>query len=523
MTCNDWRHEFALKLAPENILLQEQNVSILTIQADAWQSASKTAITFNCRFAAIWAKEVNQNFQLNIPLELNGKYLLLRTEIPIAKPEIASWANIYPAANRPERHTHDMFGVIFLDHPDCKRWTRHQAWSETEYPLRKNFSPNNPAIEKETPPDVDYPFFKLDGSGVCEVPVGPVHAGIIEPGHFRFQIAGEDVLNLEERFGYVHKGIEKLSENMEIKSLIRLAGRVSGDSTVAYAWATCQACENAINIEPPKRALFIRAIMSERERVANHLGDIGAICNDVGFAFAYYQFSRLKELWLRLNAEIFQHRFMMDCITFGGVKQDLTTNDIGKMHQEIADFKQELIELFAIIENSESLQDRLKTTGILTQEIAEKIGAVGYVGRASNCDYDLRRDAPYLPYDELSIKVPIFQEGDVAARLKVRAKEIMVSLELINELLNTLPATELQFNYTGSFKNCEGIGLIEAWRGELLVYVSFDENGKIDRYYPRDPSWLNWPALEQLIHGNIVPDFPVCNKSINCSYSGHDL
>lgn len=495
--------------------------SINSVQAGGWLKSGTEMHARDYRLAAIWAAHIGEFMQVNACFEKNGEYSLIRTEINSAQPEIDSLATVYPAANRLERHAHDMFGIIFAGHPNLTRWTRHKAWHKNEFPLRKDFVFKTDT--QETPPDNDYPFVRIEGSGVCEVPVGPVHAGIIEPGHFRFHIAGEDILNLEERLGYVHKGIEKIAEGRDINGLLRLAGRVSGDSTVAHAWAACMACEAAAKIEVPARALFMRAIMAERERIANHLGDIGAICNDVGFAFAYYQFGRLRELWQRLNLEIFGHRFMMDCIIFGGVKLDLSKLKIKAMHRQIAEFKEEAAELFTIIDRNDSLQDRLKTTGILKHDLAKKIGALGYVGRASGCSYDARQKLGYAPYDQINITVPVFMAGDVAARLKVRAKEILVALNALEELLAKLPLGAVSAEKNILPVNAEGLGIVEGWRGEILTYVGFDGNGKVSRFFPRDPSWCNWPALELLIQNNIIPDFPVCNKSVNGSYAGHDL
>jgi Ni,Fe-hydrogenase III large subunit len=475
-----------------------------------------------------------------------------------------------------ERHTHDMFGIAFVAHPDNRRWTRHQAWDAKQFPLRKSFSvTTTPTIstfqnagfvsngtiplvnqiqarrhcfldpeftfyvneeskkqgqrsinlidERYTPPDSSYPFIPVSGSGVCEIPVGPVHAGIIEPGHFRFQIAGEDIITLEERLGYTHKGIEKIAEKSTVDKLIKLAGRVSGDSTASYAWSACSALENATLLEIPKRALHIRAIISERERIANHLGDFATICNDVAYSFAYYQLTRLKELWLRLNASIFKHRFMMDCIIIGGVAVDLSVENCKNMREQITIFKQELNELLFIFEAHSGLHDRIKTTGILTFEQAKLFGVLGYAGRASGQKLDLRSNLAYPPYDKLKLRVPIFNTGDVLARLRVRFQEILVSLDLIEQLLDTLPAGIIHTPWIKTNQIIEGIGLIEGWRGEIITFVRLGSDGLVERYFPRDPSWFSWLALEQLIHGNIVPDFPVCNKSINASYSGVDL
>ena len=291
----------------------------------------------------------------------------------------------------------------------------------------------------QTPPDDAYKFLFAHGAGVYEIPVGPVHAGIIEPGHFRFQAVGEQVLNLEERLGYVHKGTEKIAEGRDPQALARLAARVSGDTTVAHSWAACMAMEKAATVQVPERALFLRAIMAERERIANHLGDIGAVCNDVAFSFSFYQFGRLREEWQRLSRDAFGHRFMMDCVVPGGVANDIGTMVIESMHAQNSVIRQELDKLIALQNELPSLEDRLVTTGYLSPELAATIGCQGYVGRASGVDYDLRRDAPYAPYDRLNVHVPCYHYGDVAARVRVRVEEIRESLEMIETLLAELP------------------------------------------------------------------------------------
>jgi len=498
------------------------NITTLHLDHNNWQKAASNAAKLNYRFANIWAQDLGENIEINIILELQASYILLRTLVDINVPTIPSFTPYFPAANRLERHTHDMFGIVFFAHPDNRRWIRHQAWFAEQFPLRKNF-PATKAPTTITPPDSNYPFLPISGSGIYEIPVGPVHAGIIEPGHFRFQVAGEDIITLEEHLGYTHKGIEKIAEGRKIDALIKLAGRVSGDSTASYAWSACSALENATCLEIPQRALHIRAIISERERIANHLGDFAAICNDVSYTFAYYQLTRLKELWLRLNASIFRHRFMMDCIIPGGVAMDINTENYQAMHQQILNFKSELNGLLPIFEAHSGLHGRIKTTGILTIEQAKIFGVLGYVGRSSGHKFDLRSDLAYPPYDKFKIHVPVFNTGDVLARLRVRFQEILFSLELIEQLLNTLPSGTIHTPWLTPTQTVEGIGLIEGWRGEIITFIRLNSDGLIERYFPRDPSWFSWPALEQLVLGNIVPDFPVCNKSINGSYSGVDL
>lgn len=523
----DWLPDFLTRLNDQHVPVRHDSATALApahlieIDPENWARVAELAAACDARWAALWGDQQGGVIVLHALLEYADDYMALRTEVLLDELSLPSQALHYPAAERPERHLQDMFGLLFEGNPSPRRWTRHQAWPEDRYPLRIDFpvQGEHPGV---TPPDNEYPFEKIQGSGVYEIPVGPVHAGIIEPGHFRFQAVGEEVLRLEERLGYVHKGIEKIAIGRNPQSLARLAGRVSGDSSVAHTWAACQAMERALSCDVPQRALILRALLCERERVANHLWDIAAICNDVSFAFAWYQLGRLREVWLRRNAELFGHRLLMDRIVPGGVSVDIEPAAIPPLLAEHRALDKELAGLFDILDDHPSLDDRLLTTGILVPEQAKRLGAVGYVGRASDQGFDLRRDNPYPPYDQLNVNVPLYQEGDVAARVRVRMKEIRIALQLMDQLLEKLPDGPLLSDWPQG-KAGEGLGAIEGWRGEIVSYVRLDQNGKVARFFPRDPSWLTWPALEQLIGGNIVPDFPVCNKSVNGSYSGHDL
>ena len=494
--------------------------SVITAPPGQWRALAQAAQNAGMRWCGFWAREINTGLESFSCLELGGSYLIIRSQLG-ADAALPSLAPIYPAADRPERHAHDLLGIQLADQPDNRRWTQHQAWAKGQYPLRADFH----WLPPDTPVTGDhlYPFVPGHGPGVVEIPVGPVHAGIIEPGHFRFQAIGEIVLNLEERLAYTHKGIEKLAVGRDASGLARLAGRVSGDTTVGHTWAACQAMERAVGLEVPEWSLYLRAILAERERIANHLGDVAGICNDVGFGFGYYQLGRLREICLRENQEIFGHRLLMDCVVPGGVAVDITAEAVKRMEQSATHCADEIAAIVTILEDFESLEDRLMGTGRLTPECAAELGAVGYVGRASGQSFDVRRDAAYAPYDRLDVQVPGYRAGDVAARAKVRTDEIQVSLRLILELLKSLPEGPPNSEWITPRSSCEGMGFIEGWRGEIMTYVRFADDGAIARFYPRDPSWLIWPALELLMQNNIVPDFPVCNKSVNGSYSGHDL
>jgi Ni,Fe-hydrogenase III large subunit len=494
---------------------------LLHVGAESWAAIARIAAELACRHAGIWADQVGGTLVVHACFTRNGDYLVCVTDLPLDRPELASHSRIFPGVARLERWIQDMFGIRILDHPDPRRWIRHRAWADQSHPLRADFPLHgNPPVH--TPADDDYPFLPVLGNSVYQIPVGPVHAGIIEPGHFRFHAIGEDVLQLEQRLGYAHKGIEKIAVGRDAEGLARLAGRISGDSTVAHAWAACQALERAARVEVPARALGLRAILAERERIANHLGDIGAICNDVGFSFALMQCSRLREDVLRLNRASFGHRLMMDCVVPGGVAIDLDPSQHAPLRKQNATLAAELDVLLPILDDQPSLEDRLAAAGVLSHEDARQLGVVGYAGKASGIDCDARRDHRYPPYDRLTVRSPCLADGDIAARVEVRALEIRESLGLIDRLLDDLPGGMRRAEWPARMAG-QGLGIVEGWRGEILSHVRLDAAGRVARFFPRDPSWFSWPALERLIHGNIVPDFPVCNKSINGSYSGHDL
>lgn len=527
----DWLSEYLAELEDEHVVVHSGSASalapahLLRIDPEDWGKAAAVARNMDLRWAGIWGDEQDDDIVVSALMANQGDYVVLRTTVHSDTPEIASHTPIYPGADRLERHLRDMLGVRFTDHPDPRRWSRHQAWREDEYPLRADF-PVAGHPPRRTPADADYPFPRIEGAGVYEIPVGPVHAGIIEPGHFRFQAAGEPILRLEERLGYVHKGIEKIAVGRDAEGLARLAGRISGDSTVAHAWAACQALERAYGVRPPERASIIRGLLCERERIANHLGDIGAICNDVGFAFAQMQCQALREQWQRRSAELTGHRLMMDVVIPGGVMINLDDAAIATLREDHARLREQARGLFDILDDQPSLEDRLLTTGYLSPETAKSWGASGYVGKASGQAIDLRAEGLYAPYTRLQFNIALSENGDVAARMGIRQEEVFSSLNLMDQMLDML---EQQSDRTDIYTKLphapggEGLGLVDGWRGEIVSYVRLDEQGRVARFFARDPSWFTWPALERIVLGNIVPDFPVCNKSVNGSYSGHDL
>ena len=302
----------------------------------------------------------------------------------------------------------------------------------------------------------------------------------------------------------------------------RLAGRTSGDSTVAYALAFAHAVEAAMEVEVPPRAIYLRALMAELECLANHFGDIGAICNDASFALMHAQCGILREKTLRAAQSCFGHRLMMDAVVPGGVARDLgpsCVTEVAALLEEIRHLFPQLVELY---DNTASLQDRTATTGVLRGELARQFGAGGYVGRASGRAFDARKMPGYAPYDRLDFEVPVFEAGDVNARVWVRIREVEQSLALIDQISRGLPAGAIRVAIDPADEVRDGLGVAEAFRGDVLVWLRL-EGGGVARCHLRDPSWFQWPLLEAAIEGNIVADFPLCNKSFNCSYSGHDL
>ena len=353
--CYGWLEKLVTRLHKSNITLLECHASkgrqrAYSVSSEDWSRLAVYLHEQQLRFAGLWVDYDDEQFRVFACVEKHGDHLLLHTQLPASQRDIKSWSLIYPAANGFERHAADLFGLSFLDSPDQRRWVRHAAWPASVFPLQTQNVDQH--FVADAPPDADFPFHRIDGDAVYEIPVGPVHAGIIEPGHFRFHAMGETVLSLELRLGYVHKGIEKLAQGADTEKLLRLAGRVSGDSTVAHAWAAAKAIESASETDVPERALLLRALLCERERVANHLGDIGAVCNDVGFSFAHSQFSRLREQWLRLNAQWCGHRLLMDQIMVGGVACNIDANISTAMQHDGQHLRTELATLTKLLRDN---------------------------------------------------------------------------------------------------------------------------------------------------------------------------
>jgi Ni,Fe-hydrogenase III large subunit/Ni,Fe-hydrogenase III component G len=496
------------------------------VSAYNWTAAALAVAEKKGRLLSLWATDASgQDSGMVVSAVYVVKEGLVWLSLPINANNslYPGLSGIFPIASRMQRAAADLAGVIAEGSQDTRQWLNHGAWPTDYFPLRQKLSGQEVFPDQQLK---NYPFVRVEGDGVHEIPVGPVHAGIIEPGHFRFSIVGEKVLRLEERLGYTHKGIEKRFTQLPPLEAYQLAGRISGDSTVAYAWVYCMALESAANCSIPMRASWLRALMLERERIANHLGDLGALGNDAALAFGLAQFSRLREDWLRLSQEVFGHRLMMDCIIPGGVVSDVDRITIERLCSQCDIIEREVQILRRVYDEHAGLQDRFITTGRVQPELATQLGLIGLAGRASGQAIDLRCNHPWPPYDTLDVKMATHRNGDVAARVTVRFEEVFESLRLIRAICAGLPDGEIHTKVNLPENTTVGAGWIEGWRGEIFVALELDGMAKENRIlncHCHDPSWQNWPVLEHAVIGNIVPDFPLINKSFNLSYSGHDL
>jgi Ni,Fe-hydrogenase III large subunit/Ni,Fe-hydrogenase III component G len=483
------------------------------VTAPVWRDVGKELAAGRAALLGLWGDADNGGaasaVHMAVTADDNGDIAVVT--LPCPDRSFPSVGALHPPAIRFERAIKSLFGLEPRGAPDARPWLDLGFW-DVRHPLGETGAA--PARRDA------YAFLPVEGESLHQIPVGPVHAGIIEPGHFRFTAGGETVVRLEQRLGYVHKGIEALMAGAPIERGARLAARTSGDSTVAYGIAFAHAVEAALDVEPPPRALYLRALMAELERLANHFGDIGAICNDASFALMHAHTGVLRELVLRACEAAFGHRLMMDRVVPGGIAHDLNPDGAKPIVELLQQIRRRFPQLVELYDNTASLQDRTVATGIVGAELARQFAAPGHVGRASGRAVDARKRPGYAPYDRLDFTVPVFSAGDVDARVWVRIREVEQSLALIEQALAALPDGPIACAVAEA--SGEGLGFAESFRGDVLVWLRL-ERGRIARCHLRDPSWLQWPLLEAAIEGNIVADFPLCNKSFNCSYSGHDL
>jgi Ni,Fe-hydrogenase III large subunit/Ni,Fe-hydrogenase III component G len=494
------------------------------------------------------------------------RWMTIECHIPADSPAFPSVTPLVPAAHWYEREARDMFGLEPEGHPDLRRLVMHDDWPAGVYPLRKDFDPSIPVPRVEADP---YRFHTLHGDGIVEIPVGPFHAGVIEPGHFRFAAVGEVVLALEPRLFYTHRGIEKLIEGKSLDHGLQIAERICGVCSLSHAVTYCQAAEQILGIEAPPRAAVIRSIGLELERLYNHVGDAGNMCAGVGFMVGIAHGARLKDDLQRLNEQFTGNRFLRGLATIGGVRRNLDVEFAARMSLELARIAREFGELTAMILGSETTMERMRRTGILPGDLARALGVVGVGARASGIDLDTRRDHPYAAYgvgkndrdgetarrpDGQNLPpspavgrgvggegypavgrgaggeghsagggegfpVPTREEGDVAARLLVRIDEVAVSFALIQALIADMPAGPLTTSWTPPTTDAAAFSATESPRGENLHWLRVNAQGTIERYRVRSASFPNWPAVAAAAPGNMVPDFPLINKSFELCYA----
>jgi Ni,Fe-hydrogenase III large subunit len=505
---------------PMNVMRKESAASPVTPEcrpwprrlADqaSWRAAINELAAGRCDLLSLWSDGAQVHMTLFQP---DAPIRIISLDCPDG--HFPSVGRAHPPALRLERAIRDLYGLVAEGAPDSRRWLDHGRGG-----VRAPGGGRTPAESAADP----YAFLPATGEGLHQIPVGPVHAGIIEPGHFRFTANGEVIVRLEERLGFTHKGVDQLMLGAPIERGARLAGRVSGDSTVAYALAFSQAVESALEIDAPPRALHLRALMAELERLANHFGDIGAVCNDAAFALMQAQCGLIREKILRAAKECFGHRLMMDCVIPGGAARDLPMEGVSILRGMLDWIRLMTPRLVALFGDTTSLQDRTVGTGVVGAGLARQYACGGFIGRASGRDFDARKAIGYAPYPSLSFKTGGSREGDVDARVWVRFDEIRASLDIVTQILDLAPQGPILAEWRaerGAMR--EGAALVEGFRGDIFAFVRIGEDGAIAHCHLRDPSWFQWPLLEAAIKGNIVADFPLCNKSFNCSYSGHDL
>ena len=446
------------------------------------------------------------------------RYLIVRAQVPANHLEFPSLSAELPAVNWQEREIQDWFGLKAVGHPNPRRVALHDNWPDV-HPLRKDFP-----IETVLPPfeGERHIYRPALGEGVFQVPVGPVHAGTIEPGHFNFAVAGEPILYLQLRMFYTHKGTEKLFEKLPIHKAVFLAESISGDSSFSHGTAFCQAIERAARIDISLRALVMRTILLELERICNHVADIGAIATDVGFVIANSHASRLKETLVTLNEKLTGNRLLRGMVCVGGLRRGWDDAQLDALRVGVDSFAREFQQLVTMIDSSESTRDRLEQTGVLRPDKARDLGIVGVAGRASGMDLDVRRDHAYAAYNRYSFRVPVYQTGDVWHRMQVRIDEVNESVGIIRSAVDESLHGEFRAPIQPVPPGRCALSAVEGWRGEIIHWIRTGPDNCLERCKIKDPSLNNWPALVEAVQGNIIADFPVINKSFNLSYSGTD-
>jgi Ni,Fe-hydrogenase III large subunit/Ni,Fe-hydrogenase III component G len=505
------------KVRGDEIWFEVRKQSLPTIVGHIHNSWGASLVSFH----AVDNRSITGDFKLCVLLALKGEEEMVTIISSVAE-DSCEYPSITPevcSADWYEREIRDFFGLQAIGHPDPRPLVLWDDWPDGTYPLRKDFdaSARVPRISSA------YRFRKVEGEGVFEIPVGPVHAGVIEPGHFRFSVAGEPILNLEVRLGYVHKGIEKLSERTPYEMGPYLAERMSGDNGFAHSLAYCQAVERIAFVDAPERAQYLRCIFAELERIYNHLGDVGGIALDTAFNVGAQLAYLMREKVIDLNDYLTGSRLLRSVNCLGGVRKDITITSASKVISSLVSLKLDLNDFIDLMTSTQSVLDRVEGTGILPMQAAKDLNIVGPGARASGVDRDVRRDRPYAAYRHLSFLVPLHAQGDVNARMHVKLEELFESMSIIEQALSNLPEGPIRNEVKRVEPGLTGMSLVESPRGELVHWIVSGEGGCPFRHKVRDASFHNWRAMEVAVSGNIVPDFPLINKSFNLSYSGNDL
>ena len=449
----------------------------------------------------------------------DGGLIRLRAGLPLAEPSYPSMSLLVPAAHWDEREAKDLLGIVPVGHPDPRRLVLHERWPRGYHPLRKDV----PAGVR--PPEAARHFapFEVHGEGVYQLPVGPIHAGVIEPGHFRFSAIGERVLHLDARLGFVHRGLEKLVEGRPFARALPIVERACGVCTVAHALAYSQAVEALTGTVVPPRARWARVLLAELERLYNHVGDLGNICAGIGFQPAVARIGWLKERLLRANDALTGHRYLTGVVAPGGLAADLDPAGLAGLPETLDAIGLELASAVRSIVRSEGVMARFHGTGVVSKHLAGVLGALGVTGRASGLGNDLRRDRPYAAYGELEVGLVTASAGDVAARFHVRAQEAHESLRLIREAAGGLPEGPIGAPLAAvPAIGDSALGAVEGPRGASWVWLRAGADATVDRLRLRSASFANWPVVAAAVPGNLVPDFPLINKSFELCYACSD-
>lgn len=442
-----------------------------------------------------------------------GHFITVKTLIDEADPVFPSISVQVPAANWYEREVKDLLGLRALGHPDRRPLVLHGDWPEDQYPLRKDFK--GPALRQ---PDRETTM-QYAGRDVTEIPVGPIHAGIIEPGHFRFGAVGDTVLHLEAKLFYTHRGIEKSSEGLPLSKALFTAERICGVCALSHAVAFAQAVESAAQVTLPPRALYLRTLLLELERLYNHIGDIGNMCAGFGFAVGISHGARLREQLQQLNEQLVGHRFLRGVIALGGLRFELASAEIRSVSAVLSQVEADFEQLAEIILSHEIAVDRMATTGVLSLEQARDLAVVGVAARASGYSVDIRRDHPYAAYRQVEFPVALQTAGDVLARFNVRVAEVKSSLLIIQQVIEQLPTGAIAVPIPPIKPYTQAMGWVESPRGEVCHWLMTGPEQTVFRYRIRSAAYSNWPAVPLTVPGNIVPDFPLINKSFELCYS----